>query len=106
MNAVVEDLITAVEARVSQDLQLKQTAKADPPTNNSSKDRRRGLDKRHRYTASFKAEVIGDYEADAKAEELALRFRINRTLLSAFQNKCSCTKIIYYNFWCDFSLYV
>lgn len=43
---------------------------------------KRGMHKRHRHSASFNDEVLADYEAGTETEDLALKHRINRSLVS------------------------
>ena len=43
--------------------------------------KRRGQEKRRQYTASFKAEVIGEYESRMKDDDVAMLYRINRSFV-------------------------
>ena len=42
---------------------------------------RRGQEKRRQYTASFKAEVIGEYKSGMKDDDVAMLYRINQSLV-------------------------
>ena len=42
---------------------------------------RRDQEKLRQYTASFIAEVIGEYESRMKDDEIAMLYRINRSLV-------------------------
>ena len=44
---------------------------------------RRRQEKRRQYTALFKAEVIGEYESGMKDDDVAMLYRINRSLVSS-----------------------
>ena len=50
---------------------------------------RRGQNKRRQYSASFKADVIQEYEANVKAEDIAVQFNINRSLVLKWYKNCA-----------------
>ena len=46
----------------------------------SSTSKRRGQEKKREYSTSFKAEIINERDNGEKAERLAVKYRINRSL--------------------------
>ena len=42
---------------------------------------RRGQEKCRQYTASFKTEVIGEYESEMKDQDVVMLYRVNRSLV-------------------------
>ena len=78
VSSVVERLVGAVERNVDGEQRTTQKLLDE---SNPLKTRRRGQNKRRQYTASFKSDVIQEYEAGVKAEDIAVQFNINRSLV-------------------------
>ena len=49
---------------------------------------RRGQEKRRQYSTSFKAEIINEMDNGEKAERLAIKYRINRSLALKWFKGC------------------
>ena len=69
------------------------TAAAASAIREKEKSKRRGTDRRRKYTAIMKSNVINEYENGATQEQLEERYSINRSLVSKWSSEKERMKI-------------
>ena len=77
VSSLMEQMISTVEKSESRN--VINLGNCDNEVKKSSN--RRGQEKRRQCTASFKAEVIGEYESGMKDQDVAMLYQVNRSLL-------------------------
>ena len=69
---MMERIVTTVEMSENKNIAVENSDKVVKKATN-----RRGQEKRRQNTASFKAEVIGEYESGMKDDDVVMFYRIN-----------------------------
>ncbi len=81
VSSVIKDLLDTVEQKLEKEVETDQNEKAILP-HSEKKSWRRGQSRRGQYSAIFKSNVIADAERGDSHNELALKYKINRSLVS------------------------